>query len=90
MKSPLFNPGARRSTVSLTLNSDLYAKARQAGINVSRVAEQSLAQAYTEYRAAVLQRELEQDRKSIDEYVRDAGSLADFVRTHYEKSDEPV
>ncbi len=90
VKHPLFNPGARRSTVSLTLNSDLYAKARQAGINVSRVAEQSLAEAYAAHRTTLLRRELEQDRKAIDEYTRNAGSFADFVRAHYEKPDEPV
>lgn len=90
MKVHMYDPNARRSTVSLTLNSDLYAKARQAGLNVSRVAEQSLAEAYATHRTALLRRELEQDRKAIDEYTRNAGSFADFVQAHYEQTDEPV
>jgi hypothetical protein len=38
--SSLFDQNARRRTVSLTVNDDLYAKARAAGINASRVAEE--------------------------------------------------
>jgi post-segregation antitoxin (ccd killing protein) len=36
---------AKKRTVSLTLNSDLYARARAAGMNVSSIAEAALAQA---------------------------------------------
>jgi antitoxin CcdA len=43
MRTPLFDPTARRKTVSLTLNSDLVAKARGAGINLSRIAEAAIA-----------------------------------------------
>jgi len=90
MQDPSYDPKARRSTVSLTLNSDLYAKAKRAGINVSRVAEQSLAKAYAEYRAAALRKELEQDLRAMDDYTREAGSFSDFVRAHYEKPDGAV
>ena len=40
-----FDAGARKRTVSLTLNADLYAKAKDSGINLSKVAEEALAQA---------------------------------------------
>lgn len=43
MRVPLFDPAARRKTVSLTLNSDLVLKAREAGINLSRIAEAAIA-----------------------------------------------
>ena len=45
MRNSLYDAGARKRTVSLTLNADLYAKAKGAGINVSKVAEAALAQA---------------------------------------------
>jgi post-segregation antitoxin (ccd killing protein) len=39
MPTPLFDSRARKQTVSLTVNSDLYARTRALGINASRVAE---------------------------------------------------
>lgn len=50
MKNLLFDPKAAKQTVSITLNSDLYAKAKSVGINASRVAEEALAVAYTAQR----------------------------------------
>jgi len=43
MRDPLFEPKAPKQTVSITLNSDLYAKAKSMGINASKVAEEALA-----------------------------------------------
>lgn len=37
MRRALYDAGARRRTVSLTLNANLYAKAKDAGINPSKV-----------------------------------------------------
>jgi post-segregation antitoxin (ccd killing protein) len=45
MRNPTYDRGARKRTVSLTLNADLYAKPKGAGINLSKVAEEALAQA---------------------------------------------
>ena len=39
MRAPLYDVNARRKTVSITLNSDLVAKAAALGINISRTAE---------------------------------------------------
>jgi len=36
---------ARKRTVSLTINGDLYARVRAAGMNASRIAEAALAEA---------------------------------------------
>ncbi len=36
MRKPIFEPNAAKTTVSLTLNSYLYAKAKSSGINASR------------------------------------------------------
>ena len=43
MRKPLFEPKAVKQTVSITLNSDLYAKAKAFDINASRVAEEAIA-----------------------------------------------
>ena len=67
MKEPLFDESAARRTVSLTLNSDLYARAKEAGINVSRVAEQALAGAYTEKAREALRAQMAED--TLDEPV---------------------
>jgi post-segregation antitoxin (ccd killing protein) len=45
MRQPLFDPAAKKRTVKLTMNGDLYAKARVRRIDVSRVAEAALARA---------------------------------------------
>ena len=45
MQNAPYDLAARKRTVSLTLNSDLYAKVRAAGMNASRIAEAALVQA---------------------------------------------
>jgi len=69
MKQGHFDASARRRTVSLTINGDLLAKAREAGINVSRTAEAALAEALTAHRLACLRVEIEQDLLALKEYV---------------------
>jgi post-segregation antitoxin (ccd killing protein) len=55
MPTPLFDSRARKQTVSLTMNSDLYARTRALGINASRVADAALAQALREKQAELYQ-----------------------------------
>ena len=90
MRDPLYKPDAAKQTVSLTINSDLYAKAKRAGINASRVAEEALAGAYAEKRAAALRAELQQDLAAAGAYAEEHGSFADLVRAHYEPEDGSV
>jgi len=42
MRVPLYDHGAKRKTVSVTLNADLVARSAAHGINISRVAEAAL------------------------------------------------
>lgn len=90
MRKPIFEPKAAKATVSLTLNSDLYAKAKSLGINASRVAEQALAEAYAEKRAKTLREELEQDLQAADHYTSVHGSFSALVRQHFEEDDGSV
>ena len=87
MRDPLFNPKAAKQTVSITLNSDLYAKAKSVGINASKVAEQALAAEYSERRREALQAEVQKDLAAADTYAEQHGSFADLVREHYERDD---
>lgn len=90
MRDPWFDPKAPKRTVSLTLNSDLYAKAKRMGINVSKVAEQALSQAYSDTRADALRAELRQDLAAVDDYAQAHGGFAELVRAHYEPDDGAV
>ncbi len=81
MKQTDYDMGARRRSVSLTINGDLLAKAREAGINVSRTAEAALAAALADHRNARLRTEIAQDLRELEEYVEKYGSPAAELRT---------
>jgi post-segregation antitoxin (ccd killing protein) len=83
MRAPDYDTDAPKQTVSLTLNSDLYARAKRIGINASRVAEQALAEAYGRERAARLAMEARQDLDAVAAYEKDHGAFADQVRAHF-------
>ena len=80
MYSDLFDPGARRKAVSLTINADLLDKVKQAGINASRTAEAALAEALKERHLEQLRAEIAQDFQSIEEYVEKHGNPATELR----------
>ncbi len=67
-------------TVSITLNSDLCARAKRLDINVSQVAEQVVADAYTRKRAEALTAEIQAD----------LAAAADFVRVRFHVDDGSV
>jgi post-segregation antitoxin (ccd killing protein) len=90
MRKPAFEGSAPKRTVSLTLNSDLYANAKSAGINISKVAEDALAVAYVDQRRAKLAAEIQADIKAAENYAESHGAFADFVREHYERDDNAV
>lgn len=83
MRNPPHNVKAAKQTVSLTLNSDLYAQARQLGINTSQVAEEALVEQVARRKAEQLRAEIEQDLAAVDAYEAKHGSFADMVRQHY-------
>jgi post-segregation antitoxin (ccd killing protein) len=90
MRDPLFEPKAAKQTVSITLNSDLYAKAKSAGINTSRVAEEALAKKYTELCSEALMAELRLGLAAVDSYADQHGSFADLVRNQYAQDDDSI
>jgi post-segregation antitoxin (ccd killing protein) len=91
MRSSLYYLKATKQTVSVTINSDLYAQARGLAINTSQVAEEALAAAVARHKAERLKKEIQQDLQALDAYEAEHGSFAAMVREHYQSSgaDEP-
>jgi antitoxin CcdA len=87
MRNPLFDPTAAKQTVSVTLNSDLYSKAKAIGINISKVAEEAVAGEYAARLAATLAAEIRQDVDAANQYAEEHGSFSALMREHYETED---
>lgn len=90
MRQPLYDRAAKKRTVSLTVNEDLYAKAKRAGLNASQVAEDALAQALSQRLAESVKAEIRQDLEAYNAYVAAHGSPADLVRGDYADRDDAV
>lgn len=90
MRNPLFDPKAPKQTVSITLNTDLYAKAKSVGINTSRVAEDALAQEYSVRLRETLRAEIRDELAALEKYEAEHGSFPELVRAHYERDDGAV
>jgi post-segregation antitoxin (ccd killing protein) len=85
----LYDHKAAKQTVSLTLNSDLYALAKRCGINASQIAEQALAQEVARIKTEQLRLEVRRDIEALDSYESLNGSFPEMVREHYrDGSDE--
>jgi antitoxin CcdA len=84
MRAPTYDPKAAKQTVSLTLNSDLYAQAKRLGINTSQVAEEALVHEVARRQAERLREEVRKDLAALDAYEAQHGSFADMVREHYQ------
>jgi post-segregation antitoxin (ccd killing protein) len=90
MRDPLFAPKAPKQTVSITLNSDLYAKAKSLGINTSKVAEKALAQEYAASLRDALRTEICAELAALEKYEEEHGSFPELVRAHYELDDGAI
>lgn len=88
MRRSPFDPAAKKRTVSLTLNGDLYAKVKAHGINASQVAEGALAQALSACVAEKVKAEIEQDLAAYNAYVEKHGSPAEMLRDYLAERDD--
>lgn len=82
MKRSVYDGKAAKRTVSLTINSDLYARAKGFGINASRVAEEALSYEVARRQEQVLGAEIRRDLEACNEYTAKHGSFAEMVREH--------
>ena len=87
MSQHLFDPGARKHTVSVTVNSDLYARTRALGISASRVAEAAHGQSLREKLAELLRAEIRQDIAVLADYVAAHGGPAAELREMFASPD---
>jgi antitoxin CcdA len=88
VRNPPHDVNAAKQTVSLTINSDVYAQAKKLGINASQVAEEALIQQVARRRAEQLKAEIRQDLEAMNAYVAKHGSFAEMAREHYQGKDE--
>lgn len=72
---PLFDPEARKKPTNLTVNSDLLAKARKLGINLSASLEHALVE---ELRRRQAEQWRAENRAAIDAYNEDVGTRGAF------------
>jgi post-segregation antitoxin (ccd killing protein) len=79
---------ATKQTVSLTINSGVYALAKKLGVNASQVAKEALIQEVARRQAAQLQVEIRQDLEAASAYIAKHGSFAENMRQHYLDHDE--
>jgi post-segregation antitoxin (ccd killing protein) len=82
MRSPPHDSAAKKQTVSLRFNKDLFAKAKAEGINASVVAEAALAEALAARLAEKVRAEIEQDLAAYNECVEKHGSPAWMPRDY--------
>lgn len=81
---PAYDVTARKQTVSVTLNSDLYAKAKEAGVNVSRVTEAALIELLERQEKERIRAEIAEEIKALDAFTAEHGSFADMAREYFE------
>lgn len=75
-----YDTTAAKRTVSVTLNSDLYAKAKEVGLNVSSVAEAALIQELDERLKQKIRAEIQQDLEVYNAYIAEHGSFAETMQ----------
>ena len=80
MRMNNYDTTAAKRPVNLTLNSDLLAKARVAGLNLSALAEEAVAAALARVAREKLAADIAQACRVHEQYLADYGSLGEAVR----------
>jgi post-segregation antitoxin (ccd killing protein) len=90
MRTPAFDRSAAKKTISLSVNSDLVAKAKAAGLNISAVAEEALVCALTKSVREELAADIRRDMEIYNDFVDRHGSPAQALRDYLSKLDDAV
>jgi post-segregation antitoxin (ccd killing protein) len=90
MRRPLFETEAPKCPVTLSINSDLCARAERAGLDLSGVAERALATELGRSERASLVAEIAAENAALDAYVREHGSFAEHARQAFTHADDAV
>lgn len=78
----------RKRTVSLTIDPELYARAKSLGVNASRIAEEALTEEVARRRAEALAAEIRTDLEAANDYVSKNRSFAELAREHFDAKDD--
>lgn len=92
IREPAYVIDAPRQTVSLTINSDLFARVKSLGLNASRIAEEALAQELDRQRRAVILAEIEADMRAVKAYTDKHGDPSELTRQYFDslgREDKP-
>ena len=76
----IYDTSAPKRPVNVTLNSDLVARARAEGLNLSALAEEAVTAALTRIAKARFDAEVAQACRVHDQYLAEYGSLGEAVR----------
>ena len=76
----LYDPKASKRPVNVTLNSDLVARARAQGLNLSSLAEEAVAIALARITREKFEAEIAQACCAHERYLAEYGGLGDAVR----------
>ena len=77
---PIYDTAAPKRPVNVTLNSDLVARARAEGLNLSALAEEAVTAALASIAKARFDAEIAQACRVHDQYLAEYGSLGEAVR----------
>jgi antitoxin CcdA len=80
MRMQLYDPKASKRPVNVSLNSDLVARARAEGLNLSSLAEEAVAIALGRIAEKKFEAEIAQACRVHEQYLAEYGSLGDAVR----------
>jgi antitoxin CcdA len=80
MRMKLFDPGAAKKPVNLSINSDLVARARAEGLNLSALAEEAVAAALARVAREKFEAEIIRACRVHERYLAEYGSLGEALR----------
>jgi antitoxin CcdA len=80
MRMQMYDREASKRPVNVTLNSDLVARARAEGLNMSALAEEAMAAALGRIARKKFEAEIAQACHVHEQYLAEYGSLGDPIR----------
>jgi antitoxin CcdA len=81
-RASFYDRSAGKKTVSLTINSDLNRRVKEAGINASQVAEEALAARLEQVSREAIAKAARADIETYNAFIDEHGLFADMVREH--------
>lgn len=87
MRMHLYDANAGKRPVNVTLNSDLIARARAAGINISAVAEEAVAESLRRIARERFDADIAQACRAHDRYLEEYGCFSELLRAHADNAE---